>query len=139
MTGIARKASTTVALNPLCGLFNQSKHIPLRWGGIILEFEVVGTATDVIVDKVFGATFGATSTSWSLTDVRILADVVTLDSALQNSYASHVLSGNTLPIDYNTFITMQQAVSGINVTVNISRAVSILKTLYFSLYGGDPA
>ena len=33
---------------------------------------------------------------------------------------------------------MQQAVSGGQITVNISRAVSKLKTIFFSFYGGDP-
>ena len=79
-----------------------------------------------------------TSSTWEVSDVRLVGDQVTLDSALQNSYAEHVLGGKTLPINYNTFITMQQAVSGGNISVNISRAVSRLKTLYFSFYGGDP-
>jgi hypothetical protein len=74
------------------------------WGGITLEFEIVGNATDAIVDNVAGASCGATSTSWSLTDVRILADVVTRDSA------EHVLSGKNLSISYSTYITILQAI-----------------------------
>ena len=34
---------------------------------------------------------------------------------------------------------MQQSVSGGQLQVNISRAVSRLKTFFFSFYGGDPA
>ena len=67
-----------------------------------------------------------------------MGDQVTLDSVLHNSYAEHVLGGKSLPSNYNIFITMQQAVSGGNISCNISRAVSRLKTLYFSFYGGDP-
>ena len=104
------------------------------WGGITLEFEIVGTATDAIVDNVTGAGFGATSTSWSLTDVRILADVVTLDSALQNSYAEHVLSGKSLPIKYSTYITILQAIQpgSQNALINLTRAVSRLKTVFIT-------
>ena len=47
-------------------------------------------------------------TNWSIQDIRMTGDVVTLDSALQNSYAEHVLSGKSLPINYGTDITMQQ-------------------------------
>ena len=79
-----------VSFKPLSGLFNQEKYIPLMWGGITLEFEIVGGATDPIIG--IGGVFAATDTSiqWSISDVRIVADVVTLDSALQNSYAEHV-------------------------------------------------
>ena len=44
----------------------------------------------------------------------------------------------TFPINYNTFITMQKIVRGAQVLINISRAVSRLKTIFFSFYGGDP-
>ena len=62
-------------------------------------------------------------------------DVVTLDSALQNSYAEHVLSGKSLPINYGTYITMQQTVTGSNISVNVARAVSRLKTIFCSFNG----
>ena len=45
-----------------------------------------------------------TSTSWQIEDCRIVGDIVSLDSALQNSYAEHVLSGKALPINYSTYI-----------------------------------
>ena len=62
-------------------------------------------------------------------------DVVTLDSALQNSYAEHVLSGKSLPINYGTYVTMQQTVTGSNISVNVARAVSRLKTIFCSFNG----
>jgi len=141
--GIASGASRIVYFKPLLGIFNQSKYLPLMWGGFVLEFELVGTSTDPIISPPAGVadsdyTNANTSTAWEILDVRLIGDQVNLDSALQNSYSEHVLSGKTLPISYNTFITMQQAVSGTYITVNISRAVSRLKTFYFSLYSGDP-
>ena len=70
-----------------------------------------------------------------LTDVRLVWDVVSLDSALQNSYAEHVLSGRSLPINYGTYITMQHTVVGDNISVKVSRAVSKLKTIFCSFDG----
>ena len=139
--GIAAGASKTVSFKPLIGIFNQSKYLPLMWGGFVVEFDLIGCATEAIITGVTGGDFTPTDTSstWEISDVRFVGDQVTLDSASQNSYAEHVLGGKTLPINYNTFITMQQAVSGGNISVNSSRAVSRLKTLYFSFCGGDPA
>ena len=136
--------SRTVCFKPLVGIFNQPKYLPLMWGGFVLELELVNNSTDPIVSPATppnpNSTYKATDTStqWEISDVRLVGDQISLDSALQNSYSEHVLSGRTLPIKYNTFITMQQTVSGAQVLINISRAVSRLKTIFFSFYGGDP-
>ena len=53
-----------------------------------------------------------------------------------NSYSEHVLSGKSLNIQYGTYITMQQTVTGDNISVNLSRSVSRLKTI-FCPFGGD--
>ena len=55
---------------------------------------------------------------------------MTLDSALQNSYAEHVLAWKSLTINYGTYITMQQKVVGDKFSVNVSRAASRLKTIF---------
>ena len=93
----------------------------------MLERKNVNRATDAIVDP--AASTGRfkkanTSTSWEMHDVRVVGDVVTLDSALQISYAEHVIIGKSLPINYNTYISTQQASAGTNTSLNISRAVS---------------
>ena len=67
-----------------------------------------------------------------MSDVRLTSDVVVLDSALMNSYNEHVLSGKSLNIQYGTYITMQQTVTGDNISVNVSRAASRLKTIFCS-------
>ena len=67
----------------------------------------------------------------------MIGDVVTLDSALQNSYAEHVFSGKSLSINYGTYITMQQTIAGDNISVNVSRAVSRLKTIFCSFTGDN--
>ena len=86
----------------------QSKLVPLMWCPIALEFEIVSGSTDVEIPPIAsGSIFTPdnTSTSWQIQDVRIIADVVTLDNGLQNSYAERVLSGKSLPINYSTCIT----------------------------------
>ena len=97
--GIAGGSSKTVTFKPLSGLFNQPKFIPLMWCPITLEFEIVGSETDcVLTPGAAGSTetnidTTNTTTSWSIEQVQLKCDLVTLDSALQNSYAEHVLSG----------------------------------------------
>ena len=61
-------------------------------------------------------------------------DVVTLDNSLQNSYDSHLLGGGELPIPYNAYITQSQIVSGQDISVHVSRAISRLKKVFVSFY-----
>ena len=107
------------------------------WGGFVMEFEIIGDAAEAFADSVAGGHFNPVDTgnSWSMSDVGLVGDVVSLDSALQNSYAEHVLSGKSRPINYGTYITMQQTVTGDNISVNVSRAVSRLKTVFCSFDG----
>jgi hypothetical protein len=62
-----------------------------------------------------------------------------LDNALDNSYAEHLLSGKSLPINYNTYVSqMQSILSGTNgqksVRLNVTRALSRLKSVFVTLY-----
>ena len=100
---------------------------------MVFEFELVTSATDAVTapdantpPPANGFTTRNTSSAWQISDIRVVGDVVTLDSALQNSYAEYAFSGKALNISYNTYITMlqQTAVStgNNNMAVNISRA-----------------
>ena len=143
--GGSSNSSRSISFKPLMGLFNQSKYIPLMWCPITLEFEVCNSATDPIVSPVVYPTGTSaetntfttanTSTAWQIQDVRIVCDTVTLDSALQNSYAEHVLSGKALPINYGTYVAQYQTISGGEFAVNISRSVSRLKTGFLNFDG----
>ena len=44
------------------------------------------------------------------------------------------MSGKSLPINFNTFITSNQTVSGQNISVSVSRAVTRLKGLFLTFY-----
>ena len=77
------------------------------WGGFTMDFELIGNATDAFASPgpagdIFTTT--DTFTTWSIQDITLKGDVVTLASALQNSYAERVLSGKSLPISYGTYI-----------------------------------
>ena len=110
LTGVVSGGKSNACFKPLPGLFSQSKFIPLTWCPIALEFETVSGATDSVIVPTAGGTFtpSSTSTSWQTQDVRGVADAVTLDNGLQNSYAEHVLSGKSQPINYSTYIRILQ-------------------------------
>ena len=122
----------TVSMKLLSGLLGQSKYLPIRYAPLEVELELVGNADD--------CQRGATS--WLLSDVQLKCDVCHLDNALENSYAKHLEEGKALPINYGTFISQNQVVNGgvgtvafSNISINISRAVSRLKSLFITLDG----
>ncbi len=60
-------------------------------------------------------------------------DVCTLDNALDTNYVSHLLSGKSLNIVYNTFISNIQTILTNDAQLNISRSVSKLKSVFLTL------
>ena len=100
--------------------------------GLVFEFEIISDKTEAFADSVAGGNFTSidTCSDWTMSDIRMTGEVVNLDSALLNSYSEHVLSGKSLNIQYGTYITMLQTIAGDSVNVNVSRAVSRLKTIF---------
>ena len=49
------------------------------WGGFVMEFEIIGDAAEAFADSVAGGHFlpADTGSSWSMSDVRLVGDVVT--------------------------------------------------------------
>jgi hypothetical protein len=73
--------------------------------------------------------------TWRLENVQVKVDMCTLDNALDNSYAQHLLSGRSFPISYNTFVSQIQTISGQNnPLLNVSRALTRLKSVFVTLY-----
>jgi hypothetical protein len=145
--GIASGDSQTVLFKPLSGLLMQEKYIPLRYCPLTIELELVDDATLPIV-SIFGTTTNAftadnTSTNWQIENVQVKVDLCTLDNALDNSFAQHLLDGGTLPFNYNTYIsqvlsTVGGVVNGVSVGQKdiqhtITRAVSRLKSVFVTL------
>ena len=48
-----------------------------------------------------GTAFNETGVTYDITDVKLFANLHTIDSALVSSYASHVLKGNPLHLRYS--------------------------------------
>ena len=106
------------------------------WSPLMFEFEVVNDKQDAIVGTgSSNFTTTNTSTAWQIQDIRVVCDIVTLDSALQNSYAEHVLSGKPLPINYGSYITQFQSLSSGDFAVSVTRAVSRLKSVFINFDG----
>ena len=136
LPGVSSGSYQTVGFKLLSGIFNQPKMLPLKYMPVTIELELVNDANDPVVTPGIDATFTTANTSndWQIENVQLKCDIVTLDNTLQNNYDSHLLSGKTLPINYNTYITQSQAVSGQDVSVNVSRAISRLKSIFVSFY-----
>ena len=141
MPGIISGQSQTALFFPLSGLLMQSKYIPLRYAPITIELELCNNATDPIISD-FGEgipfTEANTSLNWVIQNVQVKCDVCILDNSLDNSYAEHLLSGKSLPINYNTYISQIQSIlSGENgqkdVRLSITRSLSRLKSVFLSL------
>ena len=141
MPGIMGGSYQTVGFKLCSGIFNQPKMLPLKYmGALTIELELVNDKNDPVitpgVDAVF--TVANTSNDWQIENVQLKCDIVTLDNTLQNNYDSHLLSGKSLPINFNTYITQSQAVTGQDVSVNVSRAISRLKSVFVSFYKSPP-
>jgi hypothetical protein len=132
-SGISVGDTKTVLFQPLMGIFNQEKYLPIRYAPITIEMELVNTFDEVVVWPPNAAP-GALgqwaqtvcSKDWKIIQVQVKCDVCTLDNALDNEYAQHLMSGQSLPINYNTFVTQNQVLGSKKSAVNVTRSVSRL-------------
>ena len=128
------KLSRRVIFKPLFGLFSQDKLLPLRYCPIQLELELVNSLADVIVvrDPV------THTDQWNISDIQCKCDLLTLDNSLDNEYASHLLSGKSLPINFATWSHTNQSTNmDKNFSANIHRALSRLKSIFVTLTHAD--
>ena len=138
----------TVSFTPLSGIISQGKMIPLRYCPLTFEFEVCNNLYDPIISpdapgwnaaaiiSHFGTfnDFGFAST-WQIENPVIKADVCRMDNELENQFAQRFLSGQTIPIAYSTFVFQQQTLAGQSPSVNITRALSRLKSVFCTFKG----
>ena len=122
-------AARRVLFKPLFGLFNQGKLIPLRYCPIQIELELVNNLLDAIVMKTVYS-----SGLWNISDIQCKCDLLTLDNSLDDEYASHLLSGRSLPINFATWSrTNQSTGNDKNFSANIHRALSRLEPIFVTL------
>ena len=137
--GIKGGQALTVLFKPLSGILNQNKMLPIRYAPITIELELADGNLDSIVDPAAVSTDtltdANTSTDWQIENVQVKVDVCTLDNALDNSYAQHLLSGKSLPISYNTFVSQLQSTNATDTNlINVSRALTRLKSVFVTLH-----
>jgi hypothetical protein len=147
LPGIAQGSHQTVSMKLCSGILNQTKMLPLKYmGNLTLELELCGNKGDPVVTP--GVAFpndGAsppvsiftttnTTDSWAIEDVQLKCDVIHIDNTLQNNYDSHLLNGGKLPLSYNTYITQNQAVDNTDISVNVTRAISRLKSVFVTFF-----
>jgi hypothetical protein len=113
---------------PIFGLLKQEKLIPLRYCPLQIELELISTPSDVfVIDGTYDANF-------DITDIQVKCDLLTLDNSLDNEYASHLLSGKTLPINFSTWNhTNQSTGNDPNFSAHITRALTRLKSVFITL------
>jgi hypothetical protein len=125
-----------VQFKPMLGLFSQEKLIPLRYCPIQIELELVNQQADAVTTAPTEG-FG-NGVNWDITDIQCKCDLLELDSSLQNEYASHLLSGKSLPINFSTWNhTNQSTGNDKNFSAHITRAVTRLKSIFLTLHKPD--
>ena len=132
LPGIPGGSYHQVGMKLCSGILNQPKMLPLKYMPLTIEFELVSNADDPVVTPGVNATFTTANTTndWQIENVQLKADICSLDNSLQNNYDSHLLSGKSLPINFNTYITQSQAISGQDVNVSLNRAITRLKSVF---------
>ena len=74
--------------------------------------------------------FNETGVSYEITDVKLFATLHTIDSALANSYASHVLKGNPLHLHYTSVVSSRHLVNGSSFSISLVRGFTRMKQCF---------
>ncbi len=107
----------------MSSFLSQGKFIPLSMVPLVLELELDDS----------DQSFEGNGNQWVVTRPRLIADVLTLDNALQNSCAKHILDGRSLPSSMHGLYSLQATVtSSSQFSLPINRGFSRLSTIYFS-------
>jgi hypothetical protein len=127
---IPEGAARTVVIRLLSSFLSQGKTIPLNMVPLVLEIEL-GNADDAFMGP-------EGTNSWYITQPRLIGDVLTLDNALQNSYASHLLQGKQLPFMMHGLYSLRATIppGSTLYSLPIARGFTRLSTVYFSFSSG---
>jgi len=147
LPAISAGKSKVVNFRPFCGLFHQSKFLPLRYmGNLILEFELCDTNDAIITPQTYAAPYNITSfaeanlsNTWAITNACVKCDIASLDNSLNNEYTSFLLSGKGLSFTYSTYISQQNSLLNLGKTLStqIIRAFSRLQRCFISFYSSN--
>jgi hypothetical protein len=141
--GIAPGSSQRVCTRLLSGLLGGSnnKFIPLQFCPISIELELDQNQYANIIQPEAQSIWktGVTSTSFTIDDVVIHADILTLDSSLNNAYIQHLADGNPMPLTFGTYVSQSHVMTQTSqYNVNIIRSFSRLKCIFVTFYADVP-
>jgi len=123
----------------LSGLFSQHRWIPLfALGGQGLQIQLdLAPAVDAMIISHSGTTY---SQSYTLTDIRLLADMCSLSGELQESYNAALLNGTSLKLcckSWEVLVNYLPSDSSGSFDVAISKNYTRLATL-FAVFNQNP-
>ena len=125
-----------VMFKPMQRLFNQDKRLPLRYCPIQVELELVNSKADAVTTESWEG--HQNGINWDISDIQCKCDFLTLGNSLDNGYASHLLSGRSLPINLNTWNhTNQSTGNDQKLSAYITRAATRLKSIFVTLHKPD--
>ena len=125
---IPASGARTVQFSIPCGVTSMSKWVPLSLvsGGLVIEMELgdAGQAFDV----------SSYAANWEIKDVSLMCNIHTIDSSLSNSYAKHILSGNSINFHTKSMVTTKHLVTNSSFTIPIVRGYSRLCQVYLTMH-----
>ena len=130
---IPASGSRKVLFQLPCGSTNMEKWVPLALvsGGFVVEMELNADS---------GAAFDTTNTpQWDVTEVSMLCSLHTIDSSLANSYAKHILSGNSISYHTKSMVVTKHLITDSTFTIPVVRGFSRIAQVYLTLHKGSSA
>ena len=123
---IPGNSARTVVVKLLSSFLSQGKAVPLNMVPVVIELELAGA----------NEAFEGGSNAWYITQPRLVADVLTLDNALQNSYASHILQGKQLPFMMHGLYSVRATIppGSTLYSLPIARGFTRLSTAYVTFW-----
>jgi hypothetical protein len=121
--------SISLNLTPLLGILRANKYLPLRMLGMQLEF-TLANASEALHPN-------SASQQYQIEQAQMRMSVVRLDSALENSFNSLLLSGRSISWSVRTLHLQQAALPNGSTEVQVSmvRALSRLAAIFVTFAG----
>ena len=126
-------ASITVSFKPLLSILTAGKMLPLRYAPLELEL-TLAAATDWLNANNYATTPGTASSSYSISNIQLYYDSVTLDEALQERFYSALLSNRVLNVPCQQYFQVVQSIpaGSSSYTFSVVRAFSRLTHIWIT-------
>ena len=120
------------------GLFSQSLNLWLKVAPVTIELELVMSPMDALVGYTAGA---AVVRAWEINNVQLKCDAVYCTSEFTDQYSQMLLENTPLPVPFSSYAVQMQSipVNGNTFSVNINRAFTRLRSIWFTFYGAATA